>query len=278
MHPIQHENGVITYTFDHLSALPVAAHISTRHGGISPGPWDSLNFSVSRGDEPERVQTNFGRFSAALGIDPAQPVRTHQVHGTAVAKVDWDDAGSRQRATDALITDAAGLPLFLVFADCTPILLYDRVTHSLGVCHAGWRGTVNGAAASTLWAMQAAYGTEPKNVLAGIGPSIGPASYEVGEEVYLMAQAKLPQPDRFFTFPNGADANPYFDLWQANAAQLIESGVPQEQIEIAGIDTAQNTADFFSHRAEKGQCGLFGMLAWLGDCARSGDAPNRWII
>lgn len=263
MQRIPHSNGVVTYAFDNLTSLPVAAHVSTRHGGVSPAPWTSLNFSVSRGDEPARVTANFARFSAALGVDPARPVRTHQVHGTAVAKVDADDAGSRQTATDALITDAIGLPLFLVFADCTPILLYDRKRHALGVCHAGWRGTVNGAAAATLWAMQAAYGTNPADVLAGIGPSIGPASYEVGEEVYQMAQAKLPGPDRLFTFPNGPDANPHFDLWQANAAQLVREGVPAEQIEIAGIDTAQNTGDFFSHRAEKGACGLFGMLAWL---------------
>ena len=264
MHPIPHPNGVITYAFDSLTPLPVAAHVSTRHGGVSPSPWNSLNFSVSRGDEPARVTANFARFCAAVSVDPAQPVRTHQVHGTAVAKVDWDDAGGRQTATDALITDALGLPLFLVFADCTPILLYDRRQHVLGVCHAGWRGTVNGVGASTLWAMQAAYNTDPANVLVGIGPSIGPASYEVGEEVYQMAQAKLPGPDRFFTFCNGRAANPYFDLWQANVSQLIEAGVPSEQIEIAGIDTAQNTADFFSHRAERGACGLFGMLAWLG--------------
>jgi len=263
MHPIHHPNGVITYTFDSLTDLPIAAHVSTRHGGVSPAPWTSLNFSVARGDEPTRVTANFARFCEAAGVEPGQPVRAAQVHGTAVAKVDWDDAGSRQTATDALITDAVGLPLFLVFADCTPILLYDRRQHALGVCHAGWRGTVNGAAAATLWAMQAAYGTDPVDVLAGIGPSIGPASYEVGDEVYQMVQAKLPGPDRFFTFPNGPDANPYFDLWQANAAQLMEAGVPQTQIEIAGIDTAQNTGDFFSHRAERGACGLFGMLACL---------------
>ncbi len=263
MNRIQHPNGVVTFAFDNLADLPITAHVSTRHGGVSPAPWTSLNFSVSRGDEAERVQANFARFCEAVGVEPAQPVRTHQVHGTAVAKVDWDDAGSRQTATDALITDAVGLPLFLDFADCTPILLYDERQHALGVCHAGWRGTVNGAAAATLWAMQAAYGTNPADVVAGIGPSIGPASYEVGEEVYQMVQAKLTGPDRFFTFPNGPDANPYFDLWQANAAQLIEEGVPAPQIEIAGIDTAQSTADFFSHRAEKGACGLFGMLAWL---------------
>ncbi len=263
MHRLQHDNGVVSYTFESLADLPVRAHVSTRHGGVSPTPWTSLNFSVTRGDTPDRVQENFTRFCAAVGADPAQRVNTHQVHGTAVAKVDWDNAGERQKATDGLITDAVGLPLLLFFADCVPVLLYDPVVHALGVCHAGWRGTVNGMAASTLWAMQAAYGADPANVVAAIGPSIGPESYEVGAEVFNMAQARLHQPDRFFRFPNGPEANPTFDLWQANAAQLIEAGVPQAQIEIGGIDTAQNTQDFYSHRAEQGKCGLFGMLAWL---------------
>lgn len=263
MHRIQHDNGVVSYTFESLADLPVRAHVSTRHGGVSPAPWTSLNFSITRGDEPERVQENFVRFCAALGVDPAARVRTRQVHGTAVAKVDWDNTGEQFNATDGLITDAVGLPLLLFFADCTPVLLYDPVVHALGVCHAGWRGTVNGMAATLLWAMQAAYGTNPADVRAAIGPSIGPESYEVGEEVYNMAQAKLHRPDRFFRYPNGEDANPYFDLWQANAAQLHEAGVPQDQIEIGGVDTAQNTADFYSHRAERGECGLFGVMAWL---------------
>jgi YfiH family protein len=268
MHRIHHYNGVVSYTFESLDGLPVCAHVSTRHGGVSPAPWTSLNFSITRGDTPARVQENFARFCAALGVDPAHRVHTHQVHGTGVAKVDWDDAGTRRQATDALITDAVELPLLLFFADCVPVLLYDPVVHALGVCHAGWRGTVNGMAATTLWAMQAAYGTNPADLRVCIGPSIGPQSYEVGEEVYNMAQAKLPGADRFFHFPNGSESHPHFDLWQANAAQLIEAGVPAAQIEISGIDTAQTTQDFYSHRAEQGQCGLFGILAWLEKMTR----------
>lgn len=257
---INHPNQVITLTFESLAHLPVQAHVSTRHGGVSPAPWSSLNFSVSRGDAPERVTENFRLFCTALGVDPAQAVKTSQIHGCGVAKVGWPDAGTRQMDTDGLITDAVGLPLFLVFADCVPVLLYDPRSHALGLCHAGWRGTVNGAATATLWAMQAAYDTQPVDVMVGIGPSIGPQSYEVGQNVVELAQARLPQADRFFTYPNG---NPHFDLWQANAAQLNRAGVPESQIEISAMDTAQNTTDFFSHRAEKGRCGLFGVLAWL---------------
>ena len=108
-------------------------------------------------------------------------MRCQQVHGTGVAKVDQDDAGAMLEGCDSLITDTPELPISVVCADCVPLLLYDPVHQALGVCHAGWRGTVNGAATAALWALQAAYDTSPGAVLACIGPAIGPASYEVGE-------------------------------------------------------------------------------------------------
>ncbi|MEZ4868768.1 MAG: peptidoglycan editing factor PgeF [Caldilineaceae bacterium] len=263
MQRLTHANGVVTYTFDTLASLPVRAHVSTRHGGVSPEPWRSLNLSITRGDARANVEQNRDRLTAAIGIDHTTLVRCRQVHGTGVAKVDWSDANQWQDQTDALITDAVGLPLLLLFADCVPLLLYDRHRHVIGVCHAGWRGTVNGMATATLWALQAAYNVDPADVVACIGPSIGPQSYEVGPEVLQLAQAKLPAAERFFTYPNGSLANPYFDLWQANAQQLEAAGIPATQIEISAIDTAQETADFFSHRAEQGHCGLFSMTAWL---------------
>ena len=263
MQRVPQSNGVITYQFDSLNNLPVSAHVSTRHGGVSPAPWNTLNFSVSRGDSPENVQQNRQQLAEALGLRSAQFVRCHQVHGTNVAKVDWSDAGRIYEQTDGLITDTLGLPLSWVFADCTPVLIYDPVRNVLGGCHAGWRGTVNGAATATLWAMQAAYGTEPSDAKVCIGPSIGPESYEVGKEVIDMVHAKLKHANRLLSYPNGPEKNPHFNLWQANANQLIDLGVSPENIEISGIDTAQSTDDFFSHRAEKGQCGLFSMVAWL---------------
>lgn len=272
MQRIIHTNGVVSYTFDSLVGQPVLAHVSTRHGGVSPAPWASLNFSVARGDDPERVRENRARFAQAIGVDPNSPVACRQVHGTGVAKVDWDQAGIAQEGADALITDAVGLPLSVVFADCVPVLLYDPVCHALGVCHAGWRGTVNGAAAATLWAMRAAYGSDPNSMLACIGPSIGPDSYEVGDEVVALAHVKLPEAGRYFHYPNGAGRRAYFDLWRANADQLVAEGVARAHIEIAGIDTAQRTDDFYSHRGEQGRCGLFGMIAWLGPLGESGRA------
>ena len=263
MQRLAHANGVVTYTFDSLAQHPVRAHVSTRHGGVSPEPWNTLNFSVLRGDTRERVNENRRRFAEAAGINPAHVTHARQVHGTGVAKVDWEQVGQTLDGCDALVTDAEGLPLSVVFADCVPVLLYDPIHHALGVCHAGWRGTVNGAAVATLWAMQAAYDTAPREVVACIGPSIGPHSYEVGDEVLALALAKLNDGGQYFHFPNGEGSRPYFDLWQANARQLREAGVPLEHIELSGIDTAQNTDDFYSHRAEEGRCGLFAMMAWL---------------
>ena len=259
----EHANGVITYTFASLQGRAVHAHVSTRHGGVSPAPWNTLNFSVKRGDTPENVRENRVRFAAAAGVDAERIVSCQQVHGTGIAKVDANDAGQVQTDSDGLMTDTPGLPLALVFADCVPVLIYDPVKAALGLVHAGWRGTVNGAAATLVWAMQAAYSTDPAQLIACIGPSIGPESYQVGPDVVEMAQAKLRKPQRFFHYPDGPDANPTFDLWQANAAQLIEAGVDPANIEISRIDTAQNTQDFYSHRPEKGQCGLFSMIGWL---------------
>jgi hypothetical protein len=268
MQRVQHANGVITYLFDRLGGLPVRAHVSTRHGGVSPAPWNTLNFSILRGDAPERVQQNRERLAAALHIDHTTVVRCRQIHSTGIAKVDWENAGEWQENMDALITDAVGLPLSLLFADCAPILLYDPRHHALGIAHAGWRGTLNGMASALLWAMQAAYDSNPPDLLACIGPSIGPLSYQVGEEVVKLAHARLPRAEQLFTYRAGEAENPYFDLWQANAQQLIAAGVPPQQIEVSGIDTAQQTADFFSHRAERGQCGLFTMTAWLSETVR----------
>jgi YfiH family protein len=258
-----HANAIVTLQFAQLAGLPVAAHVATRHGGVSPAPWSSLNFSVLRGDAPDRVAENHTRLATALGYTRADLVTCAQVHGTGIAKVDAGDAGTKQAGSDGLFTDTPALPLGLVFGDCVPVLLYDPVRHVLGVVHAGWRGTVNGAAAALLWAMQAGYGSQPADVRACIGPSIGPVSYEVGDEVYTMAQARMPNADDLFTWPQGRAQRPHLDLWRANASQLEAEGIAPAHIEVAAIDTAQNTDDFFSHRAEQGRCGLFMMVAWL---------------
>ena len=261
MHRLKHANGVITYAFELFQEYPVQVHVSTRHGGVSPAPWNTLNFSVKRGDTRERVRVNRERLAGALALDAANFVACQQVHGSLVVAVDRAHAGTVQGDADGLTTAHEGLPLSLVFADCVPVVLYDRRRHVLGACHAGWRGTVQGVVDATLSAMVDGYGCKPADVLAGIGPSIGPDSYEVGDDVVNAVRGWLPEPEMLLIYDNGA--KPHFDLWEANRRQLLRGGVPARQIEIGGVDTAANTADFFSHRAERGQCGLFSMVAWL---------------
>lgn len=262
MKRIIHSNGVITYVFDLFEGLPVSAHVSTRHGGVSPAPWNSLNFSVARGDDPERVAANRMRLAEALNLDRGRVTTCRQVHGATTVAVTEADAGRMQEGADGLATDVSELPLSLVFADCVPVVLYDQGRHALGVCHAGWRGTVEGAAAAALATMVRAFGTRPQDVIAGIGPSISRDSYEVGDEVTAAAERSSHGAYRHVVYPNDSD-RPHFDLWAANVEQLMDAGVAASRIEVSGLDTARNLQDFFSHRAERGRCGLFGMAAWL---------------
>ena len=146
-----------------------------------------------------------------------------------------------------------------VFADCVPILLYDPARAVVGMAHAGWLGTVRGAAREAVLAMTRHYGSRPAEILAAIGPSIGPDHYEVGPEVVTQVQQ---------TFgPTAVDlverreGKAYLDLWRANRAQLEASGV--HQIEVSGVCTACHLEDWFSHRAERGRTGRFGALMSL---------------
>ena len=205
-----HANGVVTYTFDSLAGLPLppTSAPGTAASALRRG---ILSTSACPGATRAKMspRTAFA-WRWPLGIDGEQITYCQQVHGTGIAMVDFSDAGQMQSGCDGMITDTVGLPLMLVFADCTPLLLYDRERHVLGICHAGWRGTVNGAAEAMVWAMQAAFNSEPADLLAYIGPSIGPESYEVGDEVLAMATAKLSQPGATLHLPQRAGAKSLF--------------------------------------------------------------------
>jgi polyphenol oxidase len=151
------------------------------------------------------------------------------------------------------VTNRPDTPLTMRFADCTPVLFYDPVRRVIGLAHAGWRGTVKQVVVSTLRAMQDAYGTDPADVQAAIGPSIGPERYQVGPEVVAAVVESFGAADGLIR--RGQDGSAYLDLWAANRLALERAGV--RQIEIAGICTASNVAEFFSHRAEGGKTGRF---------------------
>ncbi|MBN1562379.1 MAG: peptidoglycan editing factor PgeF [Anaerolineae bacterium] len=262
---MQRCNGgeLVYYQFDQWASGEHIIHgIFTRMGGVSAAPWQTLNLGGTVGDDPAAVRENHRRAYAALDLDAARACTVWQVHSADTVVVQQPVPNRRWLArADGMVTDQPGVPLMMRFADCTPILLFDPVQHAVGIAHAGWRGTVTGAAISTLEAMCAAFGSRPQDIQAGIGPSIGPERYQVGEEVVEAVQAYFGQTAGLIN--RAEDGSAYLDLWAANRLALTRSGVTQ--IEVAGICTASHTDEFYSHRAENGQTGRFGAVVALAE-------------
>jgi hypothetical protein len=254
-------SGPVYYQFEQWAGSGSLTHgIFTRLGGVSQTPWDSLNLGGTVGDHQDAVRENHRLVFETLGLNAAAACTVWQVHSADTVLVKGPVPHRRWLArADGMVTDCPALPLTMRFADCTPILLYDPVRHVAGIAHAGWRGTVLGAAVSALQTMQAAFGTRPPDVQAGIGPSIGPDRYQVGEEVVAQVQQAFGQIDGLIR--RAEDGSAYLDLWAANRQALERAGVTQ--IEVAGICTASRTDEFYSHRAERGRTGRFGAVIAL---------------
>ncbi|MGC9397654.1 MAG: peptidoglycan editing factor PgeF [Anaerolineae bacterium] len=252
----QHE-GLAWYTFEGPDDTFQHA-VVTRLGGVSKGPFASLNLGSTVGDHPEAVRENHRRLFAAFRLHAAQVVSPHQVHGRKVTRVGRDQGGTIIPATDALITDEPGVALLLRFADCTPVLFYDPDHRAVGLAHAGWRGAAAGIVQATVEAMQKAFGTTPQTLWAGIGPAIDPEHYVVGAEVVEAIQARLPGESTIAWSHNG---DLHLDLPGAVLAQLKSAGV--EHVEPSQLYTARRTDEWYSHRAEGGRTGRFGVLAYL---------------
>ena len=249
--------GLTYYQFK----LPVTHGIFTRQGGCSVAPWSGLNLGGNVGDDPMAVRCNHERMYATLGVDGRQACTVWQVHSADVVLVHGPVRGRRWLAlADGMLTDRPDTPLAMRYADCTPLLFYDSVQGVIAIAHAGWRGTVQGIGANTVRAMVDAYGCKPANIQAGIGPSIGPERYQVGEEVTAAVLDYFGTTDGLIR-RDPDDGTDYLDLWAANQLDMQRAGV--EQIEVAGLCTASNTDEFYSHRAEKGRTGRFGAVIVL---------------
>ena len=257
--PFHTTDGVRYLTFKSFPQSIVHA-VFTRQGGLSPAPWDSLNLGGTVGDERERVRENRYRAFHALGRDPRSMFDVWQVHSAdvVIAQTPHFSLPTEFKA-DAILTDQPDVTLLMRFADCVPILLHDPKRGVAGIVHAGWQGTVKKVLRETIQVMQAKYGSKPADVLAAIGPSIGPDHYEIGPDVIGRvrasfdgyAEALLPV----------RDGHVFFDLWAANRLTLEQAGVVQ--VELAGLCTACHPEDWYSHRAQKGKTGRFGALIGL---------------
>jgi hypothetical protein len=185
-----------------------------------------------------------------------------QVHGDHIICTDKPRNESQpHQMADAIITDSLNMVLLMLFADCVPILLFDPVHKVAGIAHAGWKGTVLRIAAKVIEKMKTCYGSKPEDILAAIGPSIGPDHYTVGDEVIRSFRDVFgPIADHFLLHHSGSVK---LNLWESNRYILEKMGVGQ--IEIAGLCTSCNLEDWFSHRAEHGKTGRFGVLIGLTD-------------
>jgi YfiH family protein len=244
------------FQFDNLSAVPGVMHaISTRAGGVSEGRCESLNVSYSVGDAIENVEENLRRVAIAVGARRKDLFAAYQVHGRDVTVVEAETA-PRPRC-DVLVTSSPETTLMLRFADCTPVLLADPKRRVVAAVHAGWRGSALRAAGAAVEALRDRFDCQPRDIVAGIGPAIGPCCYSVGQDV---VEAFADRPGLF----TQADGGQRLDLWEANRQALVESGVPDEHIEVAGICTQCQSERFFSHRANGGQpAGRFAALIRL---------------
>jgi YfiH family protein len=248
-----HVGDLVYYTFDSLRNSGAVIHaISTRHGGVSPAPFATLNLSRFIGDDEKNVTINLERLHAALALDATTTVEASQAQADRVALVDSRHRGTRISEVDALLTNAPGIPLLLRYADCVPIFFFDPIQRAVGIAHAGWRGTVMQIVAKTARTMFDAFGTRPRDLTAYLAPSIGPCCYRVDADVIARVRAAFDDADALLIAqPDGT----HFDLWQANAQQLSALGI--EQIEIAQVCTAHHTEDWYSWRAERGKTGRF---------------------
>lgn len=253
------EMGPNLFPFASIEAAGgVRAFFTGRNGGSSPRWNGGLNWSISVGDDPAHVRQNRERSLAAAGLPLERAVVAGLVHGDRVLAVTGNEPltpdGIRLVTDyDALITDQERLALVVTAADCVPILLYDPVRRAIGAVHAGWRSTVLGIAGKAVQAMVQLYGSNPAEILAEIGPSIGPCCYEVDEAVAGPVRAQFGGAAEAFLRPEGAPGKFRFDLWKANQHDLERAGVGSAQID--GTCTSCHVDRLFSHRAERGLAG-----------------------
>lgn len=261
--PIIEVDSTKLVTFSHIE---VPHGCTTRLGGVSEGHLESLNTGFTVGDDPVHVWENRARIAPHFGAENL-PWLLSMTHGTQVAHIDrriplpedLSVSPGTHFSGDGSITDLRDQPLGLTIADCVPVFFYDPVKGAVGVSHAGWRGTVNGIVTKTIQQMAKRYGSRPQDILIGIGPSIGPESFEVGSEVADEFRREFssdgsvvrPHPD-----PAAKKAGKaYVDLWRANALMAHRAGARASNVEVSGWCTVSHPDLFFSHRRDRGLTG-----------------------
>jgi YfiH family protein len=258
-----HESGALRYhTFESFDRYGLVHGLFTRHGGVSPEPWASLNLGGTVGDTREHVIENRRRIFSCLDRPVESIFDSWQVHGREVICAEQPrPLDAAHQKADAILTRCPNITLFMRFADCVPIFLYDPHKRVIGMAHAGWRGTVDRVAAAAVERMAAQYGSRPADLLAGIGASICVEHYEIGQSAEVVETVRQGFGSDSDVVLRRVDGAIHFDLWKANQVVLEAAGV--RLIEQAGLCTYCHNEDWYSHRAEKGKTGRYGALLAL---------------
>lgn len=257
-----HNTDSVPYlTYNSLSELTFINHaFSTKHGGVSEGEFESMNFAFNRGDAPDKVTENYKRFCQSADFEYETLTASAQDHNTIVRAVTKKDCGvgiykpRDMESVDALITNEKEVTLVTYYADCTPLFFVDTKTKAIGLAHAGWRGTVGRIGEKVVEKMTELYGTNPADIKAAIGPAISVCCYEVD---YPCAEhfLKLEGLDsKKFVFPK-ENGKYMLDLLETNRQILVACGVKPENITVSDICTNCNSDLLWSHRATKGHRG-----------------------
>lgn len=269
---IRKTNGVAYIQSRALADIEYVKHsFSTRLGGVSGGIWSSMNLNFGRGDDEAKVLANFRLYAEATGTDVDNMVYSMQTHTTNVIRVGRADCGNgvtkpqRFNDVDGLVTNEPGVCLVTTYADCVPLYFVDTKNRAIGLSHSGWRGTVGNITQVTVSLMRSEFGTKPEDIIAFIGPSICKSCYEVSGDVADKFKAAYPAEEIEDILTDKGMINKehkyLLNLHAANVANMVNAGIPADNINVTDICTCCNPDFLYSHRASGGRRG--GLCAFL---------------
>ncbi len=258
-----------------LDLYPELLHAITTRTAPDGGDW---NLSAKRGSRehpanPEVALRNRQKLAELLGISLDRIVGCQQMHTSVVVRVGNEDAGSGMRpglpsieGADAMVTDVRGLYLMALSADCPPVFFYDPARWVVGLAHSGWKGTVGRIAGNVVEMMVGEFGCDPHEIVSVVGPGIGPCCYAVGENVIEAAEEAFARAwDGPKPLLEKRDGTTYFNLWEGVRRAIVEAGIPGANVTVEEVCTGHNLHLFYSHRVERGDCGLFGVVMGIRD-------------
>lgn len=265
---LKEKNHVPYIQFKNLSATGIVKHgFSTRKGGVSTGIFSSMNLNFKRGDDPDAVMENYRRMAAALNMRVEDMILSDQTHTTNVRVITEEDRGKGilkpqdYSDVDGMITNVPGIVLVTSYADCVPLYFVDPVRKAIGLSHSGWKGTVGHIGQKTVWKMHEVYGSEPKDIVAAIGPSICQSCYEVSDDVAEAFRANFTADEAADILLDKGNGKYQLDLWKANWYVLTDAGILPEHLSVTDLCTACHPDLLWSHRKTNGQRG--GLSAFL---------------